>query len=290
MVAVVSDHRERPAARRKTVAGAAAWIAGFVLMALACPACAQDPLELDPEPVRPGWEEWGLAITPYAFFAAQSTDVGGTEIRSAFNDLASITNFGFQARLYARWRWLSFTADWTYADLQSDQRSGLTAVDLHIKQNILDMKLGGKVYDSRTAAQDGGMGIWVGAGARYWDADVDYTITIDPILPGNDPTVIDGKTAQTWWDPVIGVNMHFPVTPSVGFIVRATGGGFGIGDASDYMWDAEFAALFRLSRRLMLSAGYRQFKYKRTDGSGEDAVTQTTSVVGPAIGLGIGIF
>ena len=251
---------------------------------------AQDPLELDAEPVAPGWEEWGLAITPYAWFAAQSTDVGGTEIRSSFNDLASITNFGFQARLYARWRWLSFTADWTYADLQSDQRSGLTAVDLHIKQNILDMKLGGKVYDSRTAAQDGGMGIWVGAGARYWDADVDYTITIDPILPGNDPTVIDGKTAQTWWDPVIGVNMHFPVTPSVGFIVRATGGGFGIGDASDYMWDAEFAALFRLSRRLMLSAGYRQFKYKRTDGSGEDAVTQTTSVVGPAIGLGIGIF
>lgn len=57
-------------------------------------------------------------------------------------------------------------------------------------------------------------------------------------------------------------------------------------NASDYLWDAEFAALFRLTNRLMLSAGYRQFKYRRTD----DDVTQTVTVVGPAIGLSIGIF
>ena len=35
------------------------------------------------------------------------------------------------------------------------------------------------------------------------------------------------------------------------------------------------APLFRLSRRLMLSAGYRQFKYKRTDGSGDDEIVQS---------------
>ena len=79
--------------------------------------------------------------------------------------------------------------------------------------------------------------------------------------------------------------MHFPVTPKVGFLVRGTGGGFGIGDASDYLWDAEFAALFQLTDRLLISAGYRQFKYKRED----DGVEQTVSVIGPAIGLSIGI-
>ncbi len=168
------------------------------------------------------------------------------------------------------------------------------AIELAEKESpdlmILDMKLGGKVYDTRTPAQDGGLAIWVGAGARYWDNDVDYKITIDPILPGNDPIVTTGKTGETWWDPVLGLHMHFPVTPSVGFSIRATGGGLGIGEASDYMWDAEFAALFRLSRRLMLSAGYRQFKYKRTDGSGDDEIVQSVTVVGPSIGLSIGIF
>ncbi len=56
------------------------------------------------------------------------------------------------------------------------------------------------------------------------------------------------------------------------------------------MWDAEFAALFRLSRRLLLSAGYRQFKYKRADGTGDDEIVQSVTVVGPSIGLSIGIF
>ena len=31
-------------------------------------------------------------------------------------------------------------------------------------------------------------------------------------------------------------------------------------NGKDYLWDAEFAALFRLANRLMLIAGYRQFK------------------------------
>ncbi len=283
-------HYAQSVERRSMIAGAVICVATLALLATAVPARAQDPLELDTEPVSPLEEEWGLAITPYAWLAAQSTDVGGQEIRQSFNDLASLTNFGFQARLLARWRWVNFTADWTYADMQSEQRTGLTSIDLGVNQHILDMKLGGKVYDTRTPAQDGGLAIWVGAGARYWDNDVDYTITIDPILPGNDPTVTTGKTRETWWDPVLGLHMHFPVTPAVGFNIRATGGGLGIGDASDYMWDAEFAALFRLSRRLMLSAGYRQFKYKRTDGSGDDEIVQSVTVVGPSIGLSIGIF
>jgi len=258
----------------------------FMAMLLPGAALAQDPLELEEAADSTLQDEWGLAITPYALFAAQSTDVAGQQLRSSFNDLASITNLGFQCRLLARWRWLVFAADWTYADMQTDSDVLLTNIDMKINQHILDMKLGGKVYDSRTTMQDGGMGIWVSAGVRYWDNTINYTFTIQPILPGNDPTVESGTEDQTWWDPVLGLHMHFPVTPKVGFLVRATGGGFGIGNASDYLWDAEFAALFRLTNRLMLSAGYRQFKYRRTD----DDITQTVTVIGPAIGLSIGLF
>ena len=271
---------------RKTVAG----IALLSLLGLhAGAALAQDPLEADVARPAARADDWGLAITPYAWFAAQSTDVGGQAIRQSFNDLASITNLGFQARALARWRWLSFAADWTFSDMETNQEVGRFKVCQNVNQHILDMKLGGKVYDSRTAAQDGGIGIWVAAGARYWDSKVDILVTREPILPG-DPVQDTVNTGQAWWDPVIGLSIHFPVTPVVSFLVRATGGGLGIGNASSYLWDAELGALFRVSRRLMISAGYRQFKYDRTDGEGEDEVKQTVAVVGPAVGLSIGIF
>jgi hypothetical protein len=261
-----------------------------VLLVFAGDAFAQDPLELEDQKTTSTADDWGLVVTPYAWFAAQSTDVGGARIRQSFNDLASITNLGFQMRVMARWRWMVFVADGTYANLKADQEVLLVRTELDIKQFILDLKLGGKVYDTRTSAQDGGIGLWVSGGARYWDNTVDYTVTTQPVLPGRDPEVDTGKSGQTWWDPVVGVHGHFPVTPGVGFLVKLTGGGLGIGNASKYLWDAEFVALFRLSRRLLLSAGYRQFKYNRTDGDGEQEVEQTVTVVGPAIGLSIGIY
>lgn len=249
---------------------------------------AQDPLEC--EDAAAGAGDWGLAITPYAWFAAQASDVNGTALRQSFNDLASITNLGLQARVIARWRRVLLTADWTYANQSSNAEIGRTAIDMSLEQHILDMKIGGKVYDSRVAAQTGGVAISVSGGARYWDNTVDAVTTTRPILPGGTPVVNTTATAQSWWDPVVGIALHFPVTPKVGFLVRATGGGLGIGNASSYLWDAEFVALFKLSRRLMISAGYRQFKYDRTDGSGEDEVRQTVTVTGPAVGLSFGIF
>jgi hypothetical protein len=106
---------------------------------------AQDPLEFDSATAEAYRDDWGLVLTPYAFLAAQSTDVGGTALRQSFNDLASITNLGFQA-------------------------------------------------------------------------------------------------------------------------------------------------LFALSRRFVISAGYRQFKYSRTEGEGDGAVETTVGLVGPAVELSIGIF
>lgn len=278
------------ATRKATGVALAVWLVGSTFVGFSDVARAQDPLELEEQAGPAGTGHWGLALTPYAWFAAQSSDVGGQQLRQSFNDLASITDVGFQMRLLARYRWAFFNADWTYARQQSGSVIGRTSIDLELEQHILDMKIGGKVYDSRTAAQDGGLGIFVAAGARYWDNTVDYTITTEPLLPGNDPSVTQDQTGQTWWDPVLGLFFHWPVTPKVGFAVRATGGGLNIGNASKYLWDAEFAAFFRLSRRFLLSAGYRQFKYERTDGEGDSEVTQKVTVTGPAIGLSIGIF
>ena len=260
------------------------------LLLAAAPAFAQDPLEFDSTRTNSQHRDWGLAVTPYAWLAAQSTDVGTAQLRQSFNDLASITNVGFQARVLANWRWVLFAADWTYAELENEQQVGPVTVAQSIRQNILDMKLGGKVYDTRTSDLNGGIGIWASAGARYWDNGVNLDITTQPIPPGGTPTQQTLQDQQSWWDPVLGLTLHFPVTPKISFLIRTTGGGFSIGNASTYMWDAEVGALFRMNRMLRIDASYREFKYNRTDGEGSEAVEQTVTVFGPCVGLSIGIF
>jgi len=251
---------------------------------------AQDPLEFPEGEGGAPADDWSFVITPYVLFAAQSTNVGGIALRQSFNDLVSITDAGFQLRALARWRWLSLTLDGTFAELGTQKTLGPIELDLAIDQVILDLKVGGSVYDSRTSAQDGGMAIWVGVGARYSDNQVQIVTERQPLLPSA-PLIVDTvSTAQTWWDPVLGVGMQFPVTPAVSFGARATGGGMGIGNASDYLWDYELSALFRVGRRFLVSGGFRHFQYSRTDGEGDEEVTQTVSVLGPQIGFSIGIF
>ena len=251
---------------------------------------AQDPLEPEFDETGAPDRDWGVAFTPYILFASQSTDVGSEQIRQSFNDLATLTDFGFQGRLSVRYKRLLFVADGTYANLETVTEVLRSTITVGVKQRILDMKLFWPVFDSRTPENDGGVGVWVGAGARYWSNDVLLEVVTEPLFPGGTITTDTIAEVQDWWDPELGLALHFPVTPAVGFMIRATGGGFGIADASNFMWDAEFTALFRVSRIFVISAGYRQFRYTRTDGEGDDAVDTQVNVVGPQIGFSFGIF
>ena len=123
------------------------WFA--VLLVAAGVARAQESVVREDAAAASDDERWSLVLTPYAWFAAQSTDVGGESLRQSFNDLASITNFGAQMRLAARWRRLILSVDLTMADMAADQTVGRTSIDLGVDQLIVDAKAGFKVYDTR---------------------------------------------------------------------------------------------------------------------------------------------
>ena len=266
----------------------------FIVFLLLCTvqvqANGQDITTPDEKNSSENQSDWKLSFTPYALFAAQSSDVGTTNLRQSFNDLASITNMGFQGRMLIQWREYYMSTDWTYAKMSSNTTILRTTIDMDLEQDILDLKLGKVVYDSTSPKMDGGIRVVTGVGARYWKNRVDLIQTTQPILPGEPERVETLETGQSWWDPEIELGLQFPVTPGVGFVVMATGGGFGIGKASDYMWDAAFTAVFKPFRRIAIPVGYRLFKYDRHDGLGDDEIRQTVTVSGPVIGIRIEIF
>ena len=193
-------------------------------------------------------DNWRFSISPYALLASQATDVGGEQLRQSFNDLASMTNFGFQLIASIRYKKWILSGDGTYANLGSTTDSGALQIDLDIKQYMLDLRLGYLVYLDIDQADESdvirGWALEVNAGAKYWRNDItlDYRIQV-----GDPPPQLEGNlvTTQDWWDPMLGVRARFILSRRVFLGVYASGGGFGIGDASKFSWDFIYVNTFK---------------------------------------------
>jgi hypothetical protein len=232
-------------------------------------------------------KDWGFSISPYAWLAGMSTDVGGEKLRQSFNDLSSITNFGFQMSASARYKRLILSFDGTYAALGSEMGSEFVNVDVSINQWIIDPKLGYLFYDDIHYDEDeviAGWSIEGNLGAKYWlnDIGVNYTLGI-----GDNPPIAEGeiKESQQWWDLMMGVKTRIVLSKRVLLGVAANIGGFGLGNSSKISWDFTYTNTFRVSNLILITAGYRTFKYKRIDGEGAEALETKVSAFGPMLGV-----
>jgi len=263
------------------------FVIGMMLVLLVGSAHGQAPSNIE-EDYAPKKNNWRFIISPYALLASQSTDVGGEQLRQSFSDLSSMTNFGFQLAanvMYGRW---VLAADGTYANLGAKQDERLLQLDLDIEQVMLDLRLGYLVLghvdhdDQRGVVR--GWALEVNAGAKYWRNEVtlDYGLVL-----GDPPPLVEGRleTTQDWWDPMLGVKARIILSRTVLLGLYASGGGFGIGDASDYSWDLVYTNTFKVSRLLSVTAGFRSFHYKRVEGEGEGELETSVSVLGPVIGV-----
>jgi hypothetical protein len=213
--------------------------------------------------------------------------VGGEQLRQSFNDLSSMTNVGFQMVANVIYRQWILTVDGTYANLGSKIDEGFLQTDLDVTQYMLDLRLGYSVLADVDQDDESGVtrgwAMEVNAGAKYWrnDVNLDYRLYLGETL------LREGRTeiTQEWWDPMLGVKARIILNRSVLLGLSASGGGFGIGNASDFTWDLVYSNTFKVSRLVSVTAGFRSFRYKRTEGEGESEVATSVSVLGPLIGV-----
>jgi hypothetical protein len=259
----------------------------ILIILLTSSVLAQDKTDIEDD-YQAKENNWRFIISPYAFLAGQATDVGGEKIRQSFNDLTSLTNFGFQLYTVIMYKKWLLSADGTYANLGSTIDEGLLQVDLDIKQYMLDLRLGYLVYmDIDLQDEDNvvrGWALEVNAGAKYWENDVkvDYKIQV-----GDQPPLVEGslKEPQAWWDMMIGAKARIFLSRSVLLGITASGGGFGIGNSSNFSYDFFYANTFKISDLISVTAGYRTFKYTRVDGEGDERIETKVSVFGPLLGV-----
>ena len=84
---------------------------------------------------------------------------------------------------------------------------------------------------------------------------------------------------------MLGVKARILLSRSVLLGLSLRGGGFGIGNASTYSWDFAYINTFKASNLISVTAGFRSFQYKRTDGEGDSEVETKVHVLGPLVGV-----
>lgn len=231
-------------------------------------------------------KDWSYTISPYAFLAAQSTDVGGEKIRQSFSDLSSIVNTGFQIAGSVQYKRFITRFDGTWAWLGSDVSQSALRVDVEIQQQILDFRAGYIIVEKLDQVEREvirGWALEVNAGAKYWN----NTIGLNYKLGIGDRPILEGSLdeVQQWWDFMIGINPKIYVTPKMLISTSLSIGGFGIGNSSNFSYDFLYVNSFRVSKLLGISVGFRNFQYDRVDGTGADEVDTKVNVIGPFIGL-----
>jgi hypothetical protein len=129
------------------------------------------------------------------------------------------------------------------------------------------------------------------AGGRYWYIKTQVELEYPPIeIPGftirpelvayprlelSDVTIpgvtfggrdIDEDASNWWIDPIVGVRLGANLTERLGVVLNGNVGGFGVGSASQWSWEALAVLTWRLGEHWTAAAGYRGLGVDRRNG------------------------
>lgn len=253
---------------------------GLVLAcATAATALAEDPAHDQPADDR-GWE---FTVAPYLWAASLDGDVGigplEADVDVGFIDILKDLSLAGMLHAEARNGDLGGFANLFFVRTK-DESSG--DIDVDVKNDTAYIALGGfyRVYDWQWGESAGGeplrLAVEPYAGLRwsYLRAEIEPS--------GGPVNLPQADRSESFVDPLVGLRLASRLTERWSAFVAADGGGFGVG--SDYSWNVQAHARYRLSvfgTPASLDIGYRALHQKYDDDDFEWDVTTH----GPILGL-----
>jgi hypothetical protein len=208
---------------------------------------------------------WTCDVTLYGLAAGMSGDVMirgvPADVDLGFDKIWDNLEFGAMGSVrlgYERW---ALTTDVIYMDLSASKN----AVTVDFEQLVIEPTLSYQI--SRNFE--------VLAGARYNQ--------LDGQIRG--PLGINPSGTRSWWDPIVGGNVVFPLGEKFSLNVRGDIGGFGVG--SDLAWQAFPSVGWQISKACSLHAGYRWVYMDYAEGSGGSEFQYDMLTQGPQLGFTI---
>ena len=207
-------------------------------------------------------KDWSADLNVYMLGSAMSgnTTVHGVtaDVDMPFSKIWENLQFGGMARPTIRYRRWSVSTDVIYMGLGAAKNG----VDLGYDQWLVEPIA---QYQVTT---------WLSpyAGARYLSMKGDI----------RGPQGHTGTGKQSWWDPVVGADLHFPLKGKIGVRVHGDVGGFGAG--SSFSGQIEPMLDWRLGRVVSLQFGYRWLYADYQTGSGLSLFRYDMLTQGPQLG------
>lgn len=227
-------------------------------------------------------DKWNVEITPFLWLPAISGEVTSPRLSEDYNipaiDILSDLKMAFMISGEVSKGKFFLASSYMYTKLgteevlwSSDESEKNVAVIPDLKMNILEVIAGGRFRVNDFLIFDPFVGF------RYTNYHV-----YGSVQKITDTTSFDEKT--DFWDPVLGVQMHYFPHPRVPIIVKLDVGGFGVGTV--FSWTAAINSGYTLSPSFDLLAGISSYG---SNYESENALGNTVGMNMIMYGFDIGI-
>ncbi|MEE9612677.1 MAG: hypothetical protein V3W19_15605 [Desulfatiglandales bacterium] len=230
----------------------------------------------DSSPDPSATKDWEFSLAPFYFWAVNldgDATVRGTtapinlDFDEIFDTLEGLFTVHFEAWYRQKWGLL---IDVSYINISDQQTTPGPTLDVDFENVITELGFFYRFFDK------GPHQLEALAGIRYTDLDVEIDVVGVPLNTNGN---------QDWLDPMIGARYNWQISEKWHLSLRGDIGGFGIGDASDFTWNAVGLINWQPWKHVGFLGGYRAMNQDYETGSGLNKFAYDVLMQGPVLAV-----